>query len=117
MVMISGEDPAPPPLSGSHDVMMTTMSEPTPAAAVIDPSPIVEAQEPSRTVEMLEPSPTAGAVGTSLAVRSVTVEEMMELVTSRYIDFPEVGIIDLEASQLPEKVLEVAMERMLQGRA
>jgi hypothetical protein len=28
------------------------------------------------------------------------------------MDFPSVGIIDLEAPQLPEKVLEVATERM-----
>jgi putative N-acetylmannosamine-6-phosphate epimerase len=59
---------------------------------------------------MLEPSPAAGAARTSSAVRSVTVEEVMELATSRYIDFPIVGIIDLEVPQLPEKVLEVATE-------
>jgi hypothetical protein len=34
----------------------------------------------------------------------------MELATSRYIDFPIVGIINLEVPQLPEKVLEVATE-------
>jgi hypothetical protein len=36
----------------------------------------------------------------------------MELVMCRYIDFPGVGVIDLEAPQLPEKVLEVATERL-----
>jgi hypothetical protein len=36
----------------------------------------------------------------------------MELATCRYIDFPSIGVIDLEAPQLPEKVLEVATERM-----
>jgi hypothetical protein len=111
-VMILDEDSAPPPSSGSHDVVMTPASEPTLAAAVADPSPTVEALEPSLAVETLEPSPAAGAVGTSSAARSVTVEEVLELATSRYIDFPEVRIIDLEAPQLPEKVLEVAMERM-----
>jgi hypothetical protein len=37
----------------------------------------------------------------------------MELATCRYVDFPGVGVIDLEAPQLPEKELEVAMEWML----
>jgi hypothetical protein len=36
----------------------------------------------------------------------------MELATCQYIDFPCVGVIDLEARQLPEKVLDVATERM-----
>jgi hypothetical protein len=36
----------------------------------------------------------------------------MELATCRYIDFPGVGVIDLEAPQLPKKVYEVAAERM-----
>jgi hypothetical protein len=40
------------------------------------------------------------------------VEEVMELATCRYIDFPGVGVIDLEAPKLLEKVLEVATERM-----
>jgi hypothetical protein len=34
------------------------------------------------------------------------------MATCRYIDFPGVGVIDLEAPQLLEKVLEVATERM-----
>jgi hypothetical protein len=36
----------------------------------------------------------------------------MELATGRYIDFLGIGVIDLEAPQLPEKVYEVASERM-----
>jgi hypothetical protein len=36
---------------------------------------------------------------------------MMDLETCGYIDFPGVGVIDLEAPQLPEKEYEVAMER------
>jgi hypothetical protein len=112
VVMILDEDPVPPPLSGGHDAMMTPASEPTPAVAVADPSLAVEVPEPSPTVEMLEPSSAEGAAGTSSAVIAVTIKEVMELATSRYIDFPGVGIIDLEAPQLPEKVLEVATERM-----
>jgi hypothetical protein len=45
-------------------------------------------------------------------VGAVIVEEVMELATSRYIDFPGVGVIDLEAPQFPEKMLDVATERM-----
>jgi hypothetical protein len=37
---------------------------------------------------------------------------MMKLVTCRYIDFPGVGVVDLEVPQLPKKVYEVAAERM-----
>jgi hypothetical protein len=47
-----------------------------------------------------------------LLVGAVTVEEVMELATSRYIDFLGVGFIDLEAPQLPGKVLDVVTERM-----
>jgi hypothetical protein len=36
---------------------------------------------------------------------------MMDLETCRYIDFPDVGVIDLEAPQLPEKEHEVAAKR------
>jgi hypothetical protein len=39
------------------------------------------------------------------------VEEMMDLETCRYIDFPGVGVIDLEAPQLPEKEYEVEAKR------
>jgi hypothetical protein len=112
VVMILDEDPMPPPSSGSHDVVMTPASEPTPAATVADRSQPIEVSEPSPAVEMLEPPLATGAAGTSSAVDAVTVEEVIELATSRYIDFPSVGIINLEAPQIPEKVLEVATERM-----
>jgi hypothetical protein len=42
---------------------------------------------------------------------SLTVEEMMDQETCRYIDFLGVGVIDLEEPQLPEKEYNVAMER------
>jgi hypothetical protein len=112
VVMVLDEDPMHPPSSRSRDVVMTPVSEPTPVATVADPSPVVEVPEPSPVVETLEPSPAAGAAGTSSAVGVVTVEEVMELATSRYIDFPSVGNIDLEAPQFPEKVLDVATEQM-----
>jgi hypothetical protein len=45
-----------------------------------------------------------------LAAGAITVEEVMELATSRYIDFLGVGIVDLDTPELPSKVLEVATE-------
>jgi hypothetical protein len=45
----------------------------------------------------------------------VTVEEVMVLATGRYIDFPGVGIVDLDAPELPSndrEMLEVATEWM-----
>jgi hypothetical protein len=39
------------------------------------------------------------------------VEEMMDLETCQYINFPGVGVIDLEAPQLPKKEYEVAAEQ------
>jgi hypothetical protein len=45
-------------------------------------------------------------------VGAVTVEEVMELATGRYIDFLGVEIVDLDAPELPSKVLDVATERM-----
>jgi hypothetical protein len=38
--------------------------------------------------------------------------EVMKLATCRYIDYPGIGVIDLEVPQLPEKVYKVAAERM-----
>jgi hypothetical protein len=78
----------------------------------MDPFPTAEVPEPSPTAEVPGPSPTVEAVKTSSAAGTVTVEEVMELATCRYIDFPAIGVIELEAPQLSEKVLEVATERM-----
>jgi hypothetical protein len=112
VVVVLDEDSAPPPSSGGREVVMTTVSEPAPAVVVADPSPAAEAPEPSPAAEVPGPSAIAEATETSSDVSTVTVEEVMELATSQYIDFPGVGVIDLEAPQLPENVLDVAMERM-----
>jgi hypothetical protein len=73
--------------------------------------PAVEVSVPPSAVEAQGPPPTAEVTETSSARISLTVEEMMDLETCRYIDFPSVGVIDLEAPQLPEKEYEVAAER------
>jgi hypothetical protein len=82
------EDSAPPLPAGGRDVVMSTASEASPA------------------VGALEPSSTEGGM---------TVEEVMELVTRLYVDFPSIGVVDLEAPELPSndrEMLEVATERM-----
>jgi hypothetical protein len=78
----------------------------------VGPLLAVEVSEPSSVAEVLGPFPSAEVVETSSARGAVTVEEVMELATCRYIDFPSIRIIDLEAPQLPEKVQEVATRRM-----
>jgi hypothetical protein len=45
----------------------------------------------------------------------VTVEEVMELVTRQYLDFPGIGVVDLDAPELPSndrEMLEMAMEQI-----
>jgi hypothetical protein len=66
----------------------------------------MKVQEPSPAAEVVESSSTAGAV---------TVKEVMELATRQYVDFPGIGIVDLDAPEFPgnnQKMLEVVMERM-----
>jgi hypothetical protein len=97
VVVSSDEDTTPPLLAGDHDVAMLSAPEPSPAA------------------EVPKPSPTAGAVETSSVAGTVIVEEVMELATCRFIDFPSIGIIDLDAPELPSndrEMLKVATERM-----
>jgi hypothetical protein len=53
-----------------------------------DPFPAVEVLEPSLTPDVPGPSPTAEGAETSSAAGTVTVEEVMELATCQYIDFP-----------------------------
>jgi hypothetical protein len=98
VVMVpSEEDWAPPPPSGDHEVAMSSASEPSPAAEVPEPSPAMGAAEPS------------SAAGT------VTIKEVIELATLQYIDYPGIGIVNLDAPELPSndrEMLEVATEQM-----
>jgi hypothetical protein len=112
VVMVLDEDSTPPPPSGSHNVVTTPAPEPTPVVAATDSLPTTEMSEPFSVAEFPSPSATVEVAESSSAQDALTVEEVMELVTCRYINFPSVGVIDLEAPQLPEKVLEVVMERM-----
>jgi hypothetical protein len=112
MVMVLDEDLTPPPSSGSRNVVMTPAPEPTPAVAATDSLLAAEVPEPSFVAEVPGPLVAAEVAESSSARDAITVEELMELATCWYIDFLDVEVIDLEAPQLPEKVLEVATERM-----
>jgi hypothetical protein len=111
VVMVSDEDSAPPPLSESHDAAMASALEPTQVPATTSLLPAVEVPVPSPAVKVQGPLPTAEVAESSSARIFLTVEDMVDLEMCWYIDFPSVGVIDLEAPQLPEKGYEVATER------
>jgi hypothetical protein len=91
---------------------MAPALEPAQVVATASLLPAVEVSEPSPAAEVPGPPLTAEVAETSSAQGALTAEEVMELAMCRYIDFSGVGVIDLEAPQLPEKVLEVATERV-----
>jgi hypothetical protein len=65
--------------------------------AATDSLPAAEVPEPSPVAEVPCPLATAEVEETSSARVAITVEEVMQLSTCRYMDFPGFGIIDLEA--------------------
>jgi hypothetical protein len=73
--------------------------------------PAVEVPVPPQTMEVQGPPLTAEVAESSSARASLTVEEMMDLETCRYIDLPGVRVIDLEAPQLPEKEYDATAGR------
>jgi hypothetical protein len=111
VVTVLYEDSAPLPLSESHNAAMAPVLEPTQVPATASLLPAVEVPVPSPAVGFQGPLPIVEVAKSSSARVSLTVEEMMDLETCQYIDFPSVGVIDLEAPQLPEKEYEVAAER------
>jgi hypothetical protein len=111
-VVVLDEDSAAPPSSENCDVVIPSASEPAQVEATASLLPTVEVPEPSPAAEVPGPPPTAEVAETSSAQGALTAEEAMELATGRYINFLGIGVIDLEAPQLPEKVYEVASERM-----
>jgi hypothetical protein len=111
-LVIVDEDSAVLQSSENWDVVISPAPEPAQVTVTASlllnaempaPSPVVGVQDPPLAVEVAESSSTWVAL---------TTEEVMELTTCRYIDFPNVGVIDLEVPQFPEKVFEVAAERM-----
>jgi hypothetical protein len=111
-VVVVSEDSLAPPPSENRDAVTLLASEPVQAEATTSLLPAVEVPVPSPAVEVSGHSPTTEVAESSSGRVVLTAEEMMKLATCRYIDFPGVGVIDLEAPQLPKKVYEVAAERM-----
>jgi hypothetical protein len=99
-----------PPASESHDAPVVQALEPAQVPEATSLLPAVEVPAHSPAVGVQGPPPAAEVAESSSTRVSLTVEEMMDLETCRYIDFPSVRIIDLEAPQLPEKEYEVAAE-------
>jgi hypothetical protein len=111
VVVVLEEDVVPPLVSERHDAAVVLALESAQVPAVTSHLPAVEVPVPPPTMEVQGPPSTAKAVESSSARVSLTVEEMMDLETCRYIDLPGVGVIDLEAPQLPEKEYDAATER------
>jgi hypothetical protein len=111
-VAIVDEDSAVLPLLENRDVVIPPASVPTQATATASLPPDVEVSVPFPAVEVQGPPPTAEVAESSSARVALTAEEVMELVTCWYIDFPGIGVVDLKAPRLPEKVYELAAERM-----
>jgi hypothetical protein len=75
----SDEDSAPPPSAGDRDVVMSSTSDPSPAERAPEPSPAAGVPE------------HLSAAGAPEAAGAMTVEEVMDLATRRYVDFPGIG--------------------------
>jgi hypothetical protein len=95
--VVSDEDSTPPTSSECRDVVMALASEPAQVTVAAGLLHAVEVSEPSPAVGVSGPPLTAEVAETSSARGALTTEEVMELATCRYIDFPRVGVIDLEA--------------------
>jgi hypothetical protein len=103
VVRILDEDVAPHPALERHGAAVVLALESAQVPAATSDLPAVEVPVPPPTMEVQGPPPTAEVAESSSARAFLTVEEMMDLETCRYIDRPGVGVIDLEAPQLPEK--------------
>jgi hypothetical protein len=111
-VVIVNEDSMVLPSSGNCDAMILPTLELAQVMAIASRLPATEMPVPYPVVEVQDPPPAVEVVVSSLAPVALTTEEVMELAMCRYINFPSIGVIDLEAPQLPEKVYEVAAKRM-----
>jgi hypothetical protein len=91
VVVVLDEDATPPPMSERHDAATVLVLEPAQVPAVTSLLPAMEVPTPPPTVEVQGPPPTAEVAKSSSARVSLTVEEMMDLETCRYIDFSVSG--------------------------
>jgi hypothetical protein len=108
VVMVLDEDAEPPPASERHGAVVVLVLESAQVPAVTSHLLAVEVPVPPPMMGVRGPPPTAEVAESSSTQVSLTVEEMMDLETSRYFDLLGVRVIDLEAPQLPEKEYDVA---------
>jgi hypothetical protein len=112
VVVAMDEDSAAPLSSESRDIVIPLASGLTQVAAATSSLPTVRVSGPFPTAEISGPPSTAEMAETSSDQINLTAEEVMELANCRYIDFPGVGVIDLEGPLYSEKGFEVAEERV-----
>jgi hypothetical protein len=113
-VVVAMDEGLVAPLSSeSRDVVIPLAPRAMQEAVATSSLPAVTVPGPSPVAEASGPPPTAEVAETSSDQITLTAEEVMELATCRYIDFPDVGVIDLEGPQYSEKGYEAAEERML----
>jgi hypothetical protein len=113
-VVVMDEDPVAPVLSESRDVVIPLVPGATLAAAATSSLPAIRVSGPSIAAETSGPPPTVEMAETSSDQITLTTEEVMELATCLYIDFPGVEVINLEGPQYSEKGFEAAEEADVQ---
>jgi hypothetical protein len=96
VVAAMDEDLAAPLSSESRDAVIPSAPGAVQVAVATSSLPAVEVLGPPPVAEALGPPPTVEVAETSSAQITLAAEEVMELATCRYIDFPDVGVIDLE---------------------
>jgi hypothetical protein len=111
-VVAMDEDLAAPLSSESRDVVIPSAPGAVQVVVATSSLPAVEVPGPPPAAEALGPPTTTKVAETSSSQITLTTEKVMELATCRYIDFPGVGVIDLEGPQYSEKGYEAESERM-----
>jgi hypothetical protein len=112
VVVAMDEGLAAPLLSESRDVVIPLKHGVMQAAVATSSLPAAKMPGPSPVAEASSPPPTAEVAETSSDQITLTAKEVMELATCRYIDFPDVGVIDLEGPQYSEKGYKAVEEWM-----
>jgi hypothetical protein len=95
VVAAMDEGLAAPLSSESRDVVIPLVPGAMQAEVTTSSLPAVKVPGPSPAAEASGPPPTAEVAKTSSDQITLTAEEVMDLATCRYIDFPGVGLIDL----------------------
>jgi hypothetical protein len=109
-VVVLDEDTTPPPTSERHDAAVVLVLESAQVPVMACHLPTVEVSVPPSDDGSSRSSPDCGGGRVLLGPSFPHDRGMMDLETYRYNDLPGVGVIDLEAPQLPEKEYDAAAE-------